>query len=218
LQLAAAICAVLFVPLAFAAHHAGNLLLDHRIDSVLFRAQGTRGHGVATAATFFGSAPGVAAVGILVALWLVTRRRPAVALMVLASPVIGAAAEILVKKAVDRYQEPTGVSDHFRNQHFPSGHVTGYTALALAIVLAASLPELGGMRSRLVPLSLTAFAGAVLVSISRVVLGAHFFTDTVGGFLLGTGVSCAVAAVLIAFRPTERYRALRQRVSRADRR
>lgn len=206
-----AVCAVSFVPLAVAAHHAGNLLLDHRIDSALYRAQGTRGHKVATAATFFGSANGVAAVGIVVALWLLMRKRPAVALMVLASPVIGAAAEILAKKAVDRFQEPTGFDNYFRNQHFPSGHVSGYTALALAIVLAASLPALGGVRARLVPLSIAAFAGAALVSISRVVIGAHFFTDTVGGFLLGTGVASALASVVVAFTPPERYRALLRR-------
>ncbi len=194
-------CAVLFVLLAFAAHHAGNLPFDRAIDSALYRVQGTRGHKVATAATFFGSAPGVALVGISVAIWLSLRRRVIVAVFVIAAPIVAAVAETLAKKAVDRFAEPTGIGDQFRNQHFPSGHVAGFTALAVAVVLVASLQALGGASARLGLLSAAAFAGVVLVAVSRISLGAHFFTDTVGGFLLGTGISCSLAAALIRFSP-----------------
>ncbi|HSB79589.1 MAG TPA: phosphatase PAP2 family protein [Candidatus Methylomirabilis sp.] len=65
---------------------------------------------------------------------------------------------------------------------FPSGHAT--TAFATALILSFWYP-------RYTSLFLTL---AVLVGLSRVVLGAHFPSDVLAGAVLGTGVALVVYA------------------------
>ncbi|HSB80711.1 MAG TPA: phosphatase PAP2 family protein [Candidatus Methylomirabilis sp.] len=65
---------------------------------------------------------------------------------------------------------------------FPSGHAT--TAFATALILAFWYPRQTGL-----------FVGlAILVGLSRVVLGAHFPSDVLAGAVLGSGVALIVHA------------------------
>jgi undecaprenyl-diphosphatase len=73
---------------------------------------------------------------------------------------------------------------------YPSGHTTAAAAFAIAVVYLMS-------RERLPPaarlaIQIVAVAMMLLVGWARVVLHAHWPTDVLGGFLLGTG--CAAAA------------------------
>lgn len=74
---------------------------------------------------------------------------------------------------------------------FPSGHAT--TAFATAVVLAAWYPR-----------QAVVFVGlAVLVGLSRILLGAHFPSDVLAGALLGSGVALVVYQYVPAVRRTE---------------
>ena len=74
---------------------------------------------------------------------------------------------------------------------FPSGHAT--TAFAAAIVLAFMYPRQAGV-----------FTGAaVVVGLSRVLLGAHFPSDVLAGAILGSGVALAVYRYVPAIQRTE---------------
>lgn len=71
---------------------------------------------------------------------------------------------------------------------FPSGHAT--TAFATALILSFWCP-------RYTSLFLTL---AVLVGLSRVVLGAHFPSDVMAGAVLGVGVALVVSAYVPSLR------------------
>jgi undecaprenyl-diphosphatase len=71
---------------------------------------------------------------------------------------------------------------HAKDAGFPSDHTTGAFAIAVALLLRHRLS------------GAVALVLAVLVAISRVVVGAHYPTDVLGGAAIGT----AVALVLFA--------------------
>jgi membrane-associated phospholipid phosphatase len=97
----------------------------------------------------------------------------------------------LIKHLVGRARPPLLAVDgpyHFEGiaftnalASFPSGHTT--SAFAAAVALSYMRPD---WRNWL-------FGGAALIGLSRVLVGAHFPSDVVGGAVLGATVSAAVA-------------------------
>jgi undecaprenyl-diphosphatase len=102
-----------------------------------------------------------------------------VALVLLGAPVIEHAAKLLVGRT-----RPRGHA-----MGFPSGHMTGAAAFAV-IAIYFAIKERWGRAQRL---GLTAMVAVMvaLVGIARLVLHAHWPSDVLGGFLLGS--SCAAA-------------------------
>jgi membrane-associated phospholipid phosphatase len=80
----------------------------------------------------------------------------------------------------------------FAGTSFPSGHATAAAATLAAIALITTRN-----RSRRAKIAGAAIAGglAVAVALTRVFLGVHWFTDVVGGLLLGWGwfAICSIA-------------------------
>jgi hypothetical protein len=95
------------------------------------------------------------------------------------------ALEQAVKFLVER-PRPSGFS-----VGFPSGHTTAaavFAVIALYLVSRECPRPTAGL-----PLQVAALAMMILVGWARIVLHAHWPTDVLGGFLLGT--SCATAAI-----------------------
>lgn len=71
-----------------------------------------------------------------------------------------------------------------RFQSYPSGHVLSYTLFFGFLVILMNTLKGIPKATRITFTSLSAFL-IITIAPSRIYLGAHWFTDTVGGFLLG---------------------------------
>lgn len=135
---------------------------------------------------------GTIALGVLVAALLAWRRSAASAVFVLGSTAVASAATVALKYAFARQRPP--LVDHLANETdygFPSGHVTGTTALLLATTVAVS----AGWAARRRLLALVVPAAVIgAVAASRLYLGVHWFSDTAAGFAIGiAGVAVGLA-------------------------
>lgn len=134
---------------------------------------------------------GTIALGVFVAALLAWRRSAASAVFVLGSTAVASAATLALKYTFARQRPP--LVDHLANETdygFPSGHVTGTTALLLATTVAVTAGW--AARRRLAFVVPAAVIGAVAAS--RLYLGVHWFSDTAAGFAIGiAGVAVGLA-------------------------
>lgn len=117
--------------------------------------------------------------------WLLWKQRVRAALMMVIFPSVAGATSSILKQLYARAR-PDVVPhlDTFGNLSFPSGHATN----AMAILLLAAL--LVPARNRGIWLCL-ALAGAAAVGLSRNLLGVHWPSDVVAGWLWGAGFALA---------------------------
>ncbi len=131
--------------------------------------------------------------------WRPGRRRRCIYLLVTA--IGGSLLNTLVKVAVSR---PRPVVDHpvsdAVGQSFPSGHamIATVTYGALLVALWPWLPS----RLRRPVVGATVVV-VILVGTSRLLLGLHFVSDVVGGFILGSAWLAAVTAAFALWRREE---------------
>jgi membrane-associated phospholipid phosphatase len=156
------------------------------------RAHGWVAH-LARAVTVAGVPLVVDAVALVGAALLWWRGRRSDAAVVLASRLLAAVANPIVKSLVHR-QRPVLANPiiHVSGYSFPSGHATdaASTYLVIALVLAGSAVRNAGR-----VMVASAAALCLLVAASRVALGAHFPSDVVAGLALGTAVGAACLSV-----------------------
>jgi membrane-associated phospholipid phosphatase len=140
-----------------------------------------------------GGVIGVFVVPVGLAIVLLICRRPWGALYFIFASAVSAGVVQLLKQLFGRARpEDMIVVSDFGS--FPSGHVAN--AATIAVAIGVIVPRVGVW-----------IAGAVytvLMAISRTYLGAHWFTDTVGGLLVGAGVALLLWAVFAG--PLERER------------
>jgi membrane-associated phospholipid phosphatase len=150
---------------------------------------------------------------IVVAAWLVVRRRwRALSAWFL----IWFVAELAIRvfKAWYERPRPTGSLVETTGFSFPSGHAVATAATAIALVLVLLPP---GHRRRHWEVYAVVFS--FVMALSRVYLNAHWFTDVVGGTLLGATIALAVAGLVtevqhVAKRRQERALAASARAGR----
>lgn len=154
---------------------------------------------IATFITNFGGPAGTIVIGVAVAAYLAWRtRRLAPGAVVLGAVAIATVANAAMKLFVGRERPPalTRLIDE-TNQSYPSGHVAGTTALVGVVLLVYLAGRPGRPRAWIATV-----AGALIVAaiaLTRLYLGVHWLSDTVGGALLGATVVLTVAAVVASF-------------------
>lgn len=122
-------------------------------------------------------------IGILF-VWLAYQKNWRTAWHVLALGVITAGSIFAIKHLVGSIR-PWGVLKNTETFSFPSGHTTLATTFYFALALL--LVRAGNIKSTKTLYTLTAILVSA-IGVSRLYLGAHWFTDVLGGWLLSTAI------------------------------
>ena len=135
-----------------------------------------------------------------ISIWFRTRRRRPVIFIAVTGwlgGLIGTAVKVLVGRPRPELDEPLA---HALGMSFPSGHAMTSVVMYGALLLVVLPLVAGAWRSMLV----TATGLVVLgIGVSRLVLGVHFITDVVGGWLLGGAWLAASTAAFNIWRVQE---------------
>ncbi len=154
--------------------------------------------------SLFGTAPMVAVVTAVVGASLARRGRGFDIVLLIAAVVGAVLLSPLTKHLVSRLRPTAFFRTSATGYSFPSGHTLNATCLAVA--LGCILWRLPWRRTVKIGWTLALVVYAACVGASRIVLGVHYPTDVLGGFLLGAAWAILLMAVV---RGVERWRAAR---------
>jgi undecaprenyl-diphosphatase len=171
----------------------GGNAVDDRAADVLTADDGSRAYRLAGHVSALGSVGAVVVLALALAAlcWWRTKDPALTALCVLA-PACAALVQWVLKQVVQR--RAPGPQVPASALSFPSGHATGAWALAAAATIVAATAWRPGWSRRVVVAVVV--AGAVAVSVARVVAGDHYATDVMAGAVLGVAVTLVLAALL----------------------
>lgn len=114
----------------------------------------------------------------------------------LVSAVAGFALQTVVKGLIGRARpEWPDAAFHLTTPSFPSGHAMSGIDMWAVLGIAMLCAGVGGRFPRVV--GALAIAIGVLMGPSRLVVGVHWPTDILAGWLLGAAVACAAAAAVL---------------------
>lgn len=195
-------CAAAFVALA-AAVTAGSTWLERFDERISARAYAfTLDHqwceAMARVATFLGNGGTVTVVTALVALTCAWKGRWPLGLWLALTVGGSALVGTVVKVSMERVRPGSaGVLTSAQGFAFPSGHARGATVTYVAVVLVVGWQVRRPARGVRVASAAAVTAVVGVVGLSRVFLGAHWPSDVLGGWLLGSAWVTASTAVLL---------------------
>jgi membrane-associated phospholipid phosphatase len=176
---------LVFLSLSLVVHWPELKTLDHAVTRWMQSRRSPVLDQVAEGLTHLGDGPVLALLGALVALGLFLSRRPWTALLCAAS-LLGLPLNVAIKHLVGRPRPETALVDVVLpavGLSFPSGHTMGSTLLYGFLALLAWVQI---QRDWVRGLATGFFALlACGIGLSRVYLGAHWFSDVVGGWTAG---------------------------------
>jgi len=196
---AAMACALGFVVLSvFVALHPA-VVGDQEVGARLLAEPGSIGWKIAVVVSFIASGPVVALFAGGAAVWTGWHlRRPAGMIAIVAAPAVAGVVEVAMKSLIGRARPATAVLSGEMGNGYPSGHVSGFTALVVAVFVVWVLERPDTTAADRRNWGVLVGSAIVLVAWSRVAMGAHYPSDTAGGALLGisVGVICPWACAL----------------------
>jgi undecaprenyl-diphosphatase len=160
--------------------------------------------------TEIGSPEAMIGLTVLVGLALLMRRRRVLALVWMFAMIATALLNVGLKHAFHRdrpeFRDP--IIDETTNS-FPSGHSMG-SVLAFGLLAYFLVLALTDRREKVAVVTLAA-ALALGIGFSRIYLGAHYFSDVVGGFAVGGAwLSVCVSSIEVARRRAHHHRRRRE--------
>lgn len=138
-------------------------------------------------------------VGIVTALVLWWRGYDARRLLVIIGAWAGTAGAVTLLKVLVARERPSAagvIGTPAWNYSFPSGHTTDSAVVYVLIALALGAGLRRPTRTARTLVAVLAGTVAVLIALTRVYLGYHWFTDLVGGWLLAGAVLCLSGSAL----------------------
>lgn len=176
----------LFTYLAMYVAYTGsqNIALNNGIYYLFRSLRSPVGDQIMIAASLLGDKLVLLPLSIVLFAWLGHTKRWRTACHVLALGVLSAISIELIKHSIHSLR-PWGITQLPDGNSFPSGHTTLATVFYFGIGLL-SIKVLNIKRSKLTYRLITAIV--LLISVSRIYLGAHWFTDVLGGWLLGAAI------------------------------
>jgi undecaprenyl-diphosphatase len=197
LAIAAGVLLGLFVLLLIAVASSWSVVLDH--DSSLGHAIVGRPSWLVSPADSLGLATrdvGTGAV-VVIAVALLWRPHRLWAQWLMWSALVGFALQNIVKELVGRERPAWSESAfHPLTASFPSGHAMSGVTMWMVLGVILLVAPVGGRLPRVV--GVLALAIGFLMGPSRLVLGVHWPTDILAGWLLGGAVVCGCAAAVLA--------------------
>jgi membrane-associated phospholipid phosphatase len=203
---AAGVPLALFVALAASAWH---ITKPTDFDQGIYDRIGANGHGavfeVAKVISYTASPLGGALLVLAAAVFVWWKKRDVVATFAtLLAPGIAAIVQRVAKDLIKRQRPPftaglTGQSGY----GFPSGHAAGIGALVTVLSLLI-LAKRVTVKQPSATMTVLALFG-VLVAFTRLLVGAHYFTDAAAGLALGAAIACLVTAALPRFDRIHRH-------------
>ena len=144
-------CAIAFVALTIVVWRHPVIGGDVRVDQRILTVPLSVGWHLAVFVSFFASGPVVAVVGLLCAAWTIWRlRRPAGAIAIVLAPALAGAIEVAMKSIVSRARPLTAALSGESGNGYPSGHVTGFAAMTVAVLVVWVLQREDRTRDRAV--------------------------------------------------------------------
>ena len=187
----------LFVALAASAWH---LTKPTDLDQSIYDHIGANGHGavfhIAKVISYTASPLGGMLIVVIAAAIVWWKQRDVVATFAtLLAPGIAAVLQRVAKDVVKRSRPPftaglTGQSGF----GFPSGHAAGIGALVTVLSLLILAKRISVKQPNATITVLGLFG--ILVAFTRLLVGAHYFTDAAAGLALGSAVACLVTAAI----------------------
>jgi membrane protein DedA with SNARE-associated domain/membrane-associated PAP2 superfamily phosphatase len=175
----------------------GPTVLDNKVADFVDRIQMSWLEDVAKIVTFFGTSTVTGLLVVIALVLLAWKRRPVEALTLAAGALLTYVGVHVTKAAVDRPRPADSLVETVGSS-FPSGHAAYSVAyVALGVIAARVLP---GIVSQAALVTGTVI-WAALIGCSRVYLGAHYWSDVVGGWALAATVfaACGTIGLIVAY-------------------
>jgi membrane-associated phospholipid phosphatase len=180
------VCLITFILLSLYVVTEPPQFLDIHISKEIQENQNGLVNNIMIAISWFGRTTVSVIMVILLSLFLILQKHINEALLMIStlfSGIIGLALKMLINRPRPT-KDIVVLLEDTKYQSFPSGHVLFYTVFFGSLILIVLTANIFSNKTKMM-LTMACLAMIFFGAVSRVYLGAHWFTDVLGGFILG---------------------------------